>query len=130
MKKTFSTRFWVIVLSCALMVFAALALYVGRGSGGHTLARITVDGKVWREIDLTAVTGETGLDVVTDRGTNHILLRPGGIRVSFADCPDQICVDQGWLSGGRIPIVCLPHRLVIELVEGGDDDSFDAVSGR
>ena len=56
--------------------------------------------------------------------------RPGGIRVSFADCPDQICVDQGWLSGGRIPIVCLPHRLVIELVEGGDDEAFDAVSGR
>ena len=35
-----------------------------------------------------------------------------------ADCPDQVCVRQGWVQDRTVPIVCLPHRLVIEIVGG------------
>ena len=48
-------------------------------------------------------------------GSNTILVQPGRICVSEADCPDRICVYQGWLTDDPIPIVCLPHRLVIAL---------------
>ncbi len=129
MKKTFSTRFWAVLLAAALILCSALALYFARHTGGRAVARITVDGQVYREIDLSAVTGEYEFDVRTPEGINRVSVRPGGICVCSADCPDQVCVRQGWLDGGLTPIVCLPHRLVIELVSGGSPDAFDAVSG-
>ncbi|MBQ8509428.1 MAG: NusG domain II-containing protein [Clostridia bacterium] len=44
-------------------------------------------------------------------------MESGRIRVSAADYPDQVCVHQGWQSTGAMPIVCLPNKLVIQLVQ-------------
>ena len=52
-------------------------------------------------------------------GANTVQVERGRIRISAADCPDQVCVKQGWISGGAVPIICLPHRLTIEIVDGG-----------
>ncbi len=127
--KRYGNRFWIILLSAAFALCAAAALLVWRMPGERTLARITVNGDVVREIDLSAVTGEASFVIETGEGVNTVSVRPGGIRVSDADCPDRVCVKQGWLEGGAIPIVCLPHRLVITLVSGGGEDALDAVSG-
>ena len=129
MKRTLPTRFWVILLSTLFVACAGCAVYFSHGQSGRTIARITVDGQVLREIDLAAVTEEISFTVETPGGTNTVLVCPGGICVSAADCPDQVCVRQGWLEGGQIPIVCLPHRLVISLESGGSELAFDAVSG-
>ena len=48
-------------------------------------------------------------------------MEKGRIRVSKADCPDQICANQGWISDGAVPIICLPHKLMIEIVGGGGE---------
>ena len=42
-------------------------------------------------------------------------VEPGAISVTEADCPDGICVRQGKLTTAGVPIVCMPHRLVIEI---------------
>ena len=54
-------------------------------------------------------------------------LLSGRIRVESADCPDQVCVDQGWISDGTVPVVCLPNRLVIQIEGGGD--GLDSATG-
>ena len=59
--------------------------------------------------------------------TNTILVEPGRIRVSEADCPDQICVHQGFISDGTTPIVCLPNKLIIQIIGGGE--ALDAAAG-
>ena len=60
-------------------------------------------------------------------GSNTILVEQGRIRVIEANCPDQVCVDQGWISNGTVPIVCLPHKLMIQIVGGGE--ALDAATG-
>ena len=42
-------------------------------------------------------------------------LAGGKIAVTAADCPDGYCMDRGFCDGGA-PIVCLPHKLVIEFM--------------
>ena len=126
-RQTLSTRSWVLILSAAFVLLAALALYFHtRGAGGR-VAQIQVDGEVIRTVDLSSVTEEYTFTVETAHGLNEIAVRPGGICVRSADCPDQVCVRRGWLTGGRMPVVCLPHGLVITLVSGGQ--ALDAVSG-
>ena len=63
----------------------------------------------------------------SDGLTNMVLVEPGRIRVERADCPDQICVHQGYISDGSQPIVCLPNRLIIQIQGGGD--ALDAAAG-
>lgn len=81
----------------------------------HT-ARIALDGELYDEIDLDAVALPYDITIETEEGYNIIHVEHGQISVSEADCPDQICVRQGAISDSIIPIACLPHRLVIEIV--------------
>ena len=64
------------------------------------------------------VTGATG-------SQNEVEVRPGSIGILSADCPDKLCVHQGFISDSRLPITCLPNRLVILLhpAEQAETDS-------
>ena len=82
---------------------------------------------VVEEIDLDRVAEPRSFTLEDGSGTNTVQVERGRIRVSAADCPDQVCVKQGWISGGAVPIICLPHRLTIEIVDGGGD--LDGAAG-
>jgi hypothetical protein len=111
------------VLAAAVLA----AVLVWRAAPGGTVAEITLDGEVVRQIDLSRVTEADTFTVEGPAGTNTIQVEPGRIRVEQADCPDQICVHQGWIDDGVVPIVCLPNRLVITLKTAAADQ-FDGLS--
>ena len=117
MKK--NTLLWGLLL--ALIVIIGLLSYGKLGRGEGMIAVISVDGEVLERIDLSKVRKEYDKEISTVYGTNIVHVEPGAISVSHADCPDQICVYQGKLSGSGIPIICMPNRLVIA-IEGGDID--------
>lgn len=58
----------------------------------------------------------TEFDVVSDLGTNHIVIAEGSVRISFSDCHNQVCVNAGWIKRPGSSIACLPHKLLIEVV--------------
>ncbi len=110
-------------LAAGLLLLAAasaLFLLTRRGESGELVARISLDGAVVEEIDLSALTQPKTLTVTGKSGLqNTIVAEPGRIYVREADCPDQICVHQGAITDGTVPIVCLPNHLIIELIGGG-----------
>ena len=105
----------------ALVAAAGLLLYGKLGRGEGMVAVVSVNGEVLERIDLSKVREAYEFEVTTPYGNNTVRVEPGAICVTHADCPDQICVFQGRLTGSGIPIICMPHRLVIE-IEGGDID--------
>lgn len=113
------------------MLIAALALVLGAMSwlsltqkSPGRVAELVRDGIVLQRIELDRVTEGYQFTVdCPEGGINIVAVRPGGIRVLEADCPDRICVEQGWLEDRAAPIVCLPHRLVIRLAGEGDLDA-------
>lgn len=48
-------------------------------------------------------------------GVNEIQIHSGSIGILSADCPDKLCVKQGFIEDSRLPVTCLPNRLVIQL---------------
>lgn len=133
-KKGISTRTWIIALAVLFALVAAAALLVGRYNAGGRVARIYQDGVLIREIDLNAVGSPYEFTIEYDGGYNTISVRSGAICVSSADCSDGTCMKQGWLEGGITPIVCLPHKLVIQFEEPAEttpaeETEFDAVAG-
>lgn len=121
MKKT---GFWLLLI--VLLLVACVAVMVvqslNRESG---TAKIWQNGELLRTIDLTAVDESYTFEVAGDTVTNVVEVERGRIRVTEADCPDQVCVHQGWISDSSAPVVCLPNGLVIEIV--GADNGLDAV---
>lgn len=57
---------------------------------------------------------------------NVVLCKDGEISVVEADCPDGICVDHVPVSGTGENIICLPHKLVIEVI-GNEGSELDGV---
>ncbi len=90
-------------------------------TGSGTVAVISVDGAEIERVDLSRVTQSYDIPVDTQYGHNTVHVEPGSICVSYADCPDGVCVRQGAISRGGVPIVCMPHRLIIEIEGSGID---------
>jgi len=92
-------------------------------------ARIYQDGELTVTVNLTDVPDAYMFGTTGTYGKNVINVDKGRIRIISADCPDWICVRQGWVSSGLVPIVCLPNRLVIILDDGSGNIGVDAVVG-
>ena len=80
-------------------------------------AEIYRNGELLKTVKLSE---NTEFTVDCENGYNVITVCNGKISVSAADCPDKVCVSMGEISGG-MPIVCLPHRLEIVVVNGKSD---------
>lgn len=115
------TKMWIVIFAVLLLVSLA-GFFVLRLTGNTgTTANILIDGELYEKIDLDAVTVAYDIELRTDYGYNKIHVEHGGISVTDSDCRDHICIEQGVIDNEAVPIVCMPHHLVIE-IEGDEID--------
>ena len=116
-----------IVFILALAIICAsvgLAFFLLRGEGDTVT--VTVDGNTFGTYSLSDdVTVEiTNADGVC---TNILVIKDGKAYVSFADCPDGICVDHKPVSREGESIVCLPNRVVITVYKSEKTNEPDII---
>lgn len=118
------------VLLISIVLIAALAFLVPRwlgddkgGPGKNLEANITVDGKLFKTVQLTQE--EQTIEVQTDRGYNILKVHDYGIEMYDADCPDQVCLSFGWITQPKQTIVCLPHRVLVEITGTAEGEEID-----
>ncbi|MFP5528231.1 NusG domain II-containing protein [Peptococcus simiae] len=122
-----SNKKWLTAI-LALLVISGLAAYgISHWQTGGHIAKVYLNDKVIRSIDLDKVKKAYTFRVDGPDGHYNIIeVSPGAIRIKEANCPDQICVNQGAISNGVEPIVCLPHRLMIKIDDRlVDEDRHD-----
>lgn len=121
MSKRYIIAAAVLLIICA----AGIAVFVLMKSIGAAdpLAEIYVDGDLVRT---AALSQDCEFTISTEHGNNTIRVENGAIAVVSADCPDKVCVNSGAVSGGVVPIICLPHRLEIRVISA-QNSSLDAV---
>lgn len=76
----------------------------------ESIVRITVDGTMY---------GEYPLDKnaeISIGDTNVCVIENGSVYMKSADCPDQICVKTKAIRTSASSIVCLPNKVVVEIV--------------
>ena len=115
------------IIAILALSSAAIAIRGIITSSGRT-AVIYKSGEIVREIRLDSLAEVEEFDVTDDNGrTNTVRAERGRIRITHADCPDKVCVNQGWITNGVVPIVCLPNEVTIEI--HGGDMPVDCVTG-
>ena len=106
----------------AIMVLAAAGIiaYILMKNAPTTdpIAEIYQNGELIRTLPLSE---DREFTVTCAEGSNTITVKNGAVMISAADCPDKVCVKTGAVSGGAVPIVCLPHRLEIRVVNGNSE---------
>jgi len=118
---------WDVVFLAALLVLGiALTAGVYRFSKAGSRIDITVDGQLYGTY-LLSEPQEIQIEL-DGRTANVVVIEDGAAYMKEADCPDGLCRRQGAVSRSGQTIVCLPHRLVVEVI-GGDGQEYDAVSG-
>ena len=113
-----SNRKLIILIAVILVLALGSALAIHLMQPSNTKVVVSVGGQVFGTFDLH--TDQTVIiEPDTGRWHNTLVIQDGTARISESDCSNQICVKTPALTEDVIGmIVCLPHRLVIELQEG------------
>jgi hypothetical protein len=98
------------VLASAVLVHNLLAY-----SGYRDYAEIILDGQVVKRVSLV----EDYVFSLPERPGVVFEVRDGLIAFGASDCPNQICVNAGFIGRPGQMAVCMPHRLVL-VVAGYD----------
>lgn len=115
-----------------ILVIAAVAL-LGMGAArlleprDVSQVQVTVDGAVVLNVPLSR--DATYEIPQADGSLNVIEVKGGGVRMVEANCRDGVCISQGETRRAARTIVCLPHKLVVQLVPAGEGENAEKAQG-
>lgn len=108
-----------LLLIALLLVFAGVFYFMTLPGESGDIAEISVDGKVVRQVSLCGE--DDGIHELD--GVNITYEVSGGkIRFVSSDCPDKVCVNDGFIGLGGQSVVCLPNKTVISVPRSDDGD--------
>ncbi len=104
-----------LILVCVLLIIVLITFLLFKSSlKSGSRAVVLVNGEKVSSFDLNEETTET---IETPNGTNTIKIENGRLSVSDANCRDKICVNHKPILNVGETIVCLPHKLVVEIAK-------------
>ena len=114
-----------IALAAVLLLFCAGTAWFAYGSGSDGAdIEISVDGKLYGTYSLSK---DDVIDIDTDLGHNQVTVKDGKAFMSQADCPDGYCMEQGHISHNHQTLVCLPHKLVVEISNDSENETSEEI---
>lgn len=112
----------------SILIFAVFLLLIQRVYGNAQdeadMIKITVDQKLYGTYDLNK---NQTITIQNDLGINTIQIQNKDVWMEEADCPDGYCKEQGHISKNKQTIVCLPHKLVVEISDDSEKSESDSV---
>lgn len=127
MIKPFDIIMVVLLLVISFVPMAVFAMSQSKEEEGNkVIAIITQDGKVIREVELTGHT-ENEQFMIKGKGKQYNLIEVENeqIRIKEDNSPDQIGVKMGWKGIPGQTIICLPHKVLIEIVAERPEETED-----
>jgi len=118
-----------VIIAAVFSASLAAILLPRRNTGKNKYADVYQNGVLIHTIDLAAVRQTYTFTVEGKNGAENVIeVRKGEIGMISASCPDQICVNMGFISTEAIPVTCLPNHIVIEIRDGTDKQTLDGVA--
>ncbi len=117
-----------IILIGTILLIALISYLVihFRSNNTGNIVIVSVSGEIYGKYPLNE---NRIIDVNENKGYNRIVINDGKVYMEEADCPDKYCVSQGKISKTGEIIVCLPHKLSVEIKNQSEaTDEIDAVA--
>ncbi|RGG67151.1 NusG domain II-containing protein [Eubacterium sp. AF17-7] len=110
----------------AVIILVAVIMYIEMNatqSDDGMAVKITLDGKEYGTYSLDE---DREIEIKTDNGNNKVEIHDKSVEMKEADCPDKYCVKQGEINKIRQNIVCLPHKIVVEIISADSSKQNEA----
>ena len=111
------------VIVIAVAATGVLLLNIFKTEGEFAVVKI--DGKETERYPLSVNT-EVVIET-KNNGKNTLVIEDGKAFIKNATCPDKICEGHSKISFKGETIVCLPHKVVIEIVASDSENELDVV---
>ena len=111
----------IILLAVIVIVLLPIAIFLLNTGKGAT-AVVKSDGKV---IDTLSLYKNGTYSYKNDNGYNIVEVIDGKVRVIEADCPNQDCVNKGYIKRNNESVICLPHKF--EVTIKSKDNKYDVI---
>ena len=111
------------ILIVAVFLLLIQRVY-GNAQGEADMVKITVDQKLYGTYDLNK---NQTITIQNDSGINTIQIQNKEVWMEEADCPDGYCKEQGHISHSHQTLVCLPHKLVVEISDDSEKSESDSI---
>lgn len=123
MKKADFILVGIILAAVGVLLFV---LYGLNGNSGEYV-QIEVDSQV---VEVLPLDKDCEYEIKSDSGAvNTLVIKDGCAKMTQADCPDKICVNHKAISLSGESIICLPHKVVVCVIdEKSSDSEIDAVA--
>lgn len=113
-KKIKNSKKEILFISLVLFIGAAILIRIYGKKQEAGIVLVQVDGK---RIETFSLSTSTVYKIKSKDGSNLLHIENGSVWLEEADCPDQICVHTGKIKYVGQSIICLPHKVVIEIKE-------------
>lgn len=110
----------------AVIILVAVIMYIAMNatqSDDGMAVKITLDGKEYGTYSLDE---DREIEIKTDNGNNKVEIHDKSVEMKEADCPDKYCVKQEKINKIRQNIVCLPHKIVVEIISADSSKQNEA----
>lgn len=117
----------IILVAVILIIAAAGLLFFGLNKEAGSSVAVNINGERTAAYPLSV---DTEVTITTGENNEHInvlTIKDGKAYVSEANCPDGICAETRAAQYIGETIVCLPHKVMIEIVSENADSELDAV---
>ena len=114
MLKKYKNDIIVISIIVVIAVFVLVFLNFLKEQGNTVV--VTIDDEIYEVYDLNE-------DITVELHTgNTLVIKDNKAYVSASTCEDKVCINHGRISAVGEAIICLPHKLVIEVKEAHFDE--------
>lgn len=111
-----------LLIGCLLIigVFSLLAVeWYKTSTTKNAQVVVLVDGT---EIGRYLLSQDEEILIKGTKGDNFLVIKNGKAWIEEADCPDKLCMHAGKISKNGETIVCLPNKIVVEVVNGEENE--------
>lgn len=113
-----------------LLISFSLVIFINRPreNSGDLYASIQLDGKEIETVELSKENSGETIRIDSAYGYNILEVGDGRIRAIESDCDEKIHIKQGWISNPGQTLICLPHRLVVEVNAEDEQTKIDHIN--
>ncbi|MEG0829261.1 MAG: NusG domain II-containing protein [Anaerovoracaceae bacterium] len=113
-----------IILGVILILFGlATSFVLAADKGPGQDVSIQLNGK---DYAIYSLAENKSFTVKEGNSINKINIKDGEVSMTYSNCKNHDCIKQGKISKAPESIICLPHKLVIQ-IQGGEKE-YDSVS--
>ena len=113
----------IVLFFCLLLIGLGLSAWSLTSGGAGQQVIVTVNGQHYGTYSLFEI---QTIEIQQKNHLNKITIKDGTVQMTYSDCHNQVCVKDGKVRMANQSIVCLPNKVMVEIV--GGEGELDAIS--